>query len=131
MTKTYVNLIPVGIFTGYRTATNSNVESVDILHDSVLSCRSICHDSNMSIDSSTTPKPSIGITDDEPHNPMNAVVPNDVQQPKECFQNTEVDLKTSCGSVVYGSFSQTPWVQVPQLPVFCFSPFSHSRLNST
>ena len=35
------------------------------------------------------------------------------------------------GSVVYGGFSQTPWVRVPQLPVFRFSPFSPSRLNST
>ena len=32
--------------------------------------------------------------------------------------------------VVYGGFSQTPWVQVPQLPVFRFSPFSLSRLDS-
>ena len=76
-------------------------------NDSVINCTSICHESNMSVDSSTTqlvstPKPSIGIADDEPHNPMNAVVPsdlegdyvvvgyvdNDAQQPKECFQNT-------------------------------------------
>ena len=27
-------------------------------------------------------------------------VDNDAQQPKECFQNTEVDLKTSCGRVL-------------------------------
>ena len=27
-------------------------------------------------------------------------VHNDAQQPKECFQNTEVDLKRSCGRVV-------------------------------
>ena len=26
-------------------------------------------------------------------------VDNDAQQPKECFQNTQVDLKTSCGRV--------------------------------
>ena len=26
--------------------------------------------------------------------------------------------------MVYGGFSQTPWVQVPQLPVFRFSSFS-------
>ena len=71
----------------------------------------------MSIDCSitqlvSTPTPSIGIADDEPHNPM-VVVPNDLdcdyvvvgyvdndaQQPKECFQNTEVDLKTSCGRI--------------------------------
>ena len=26
--------------------------------------------------------------------------------------------------MVYGGFSQTPWVRVPQLPVFRFSPFS-------
>ena len=55
----------------------------------------------------STPKPSIGIADDDPHNPMDVAVPsdlegdyvvvgyvdNDAQQPKECFQNTEVDLK--------------------------------------
>ena len=41
-----------------------------------------------------------------------------------------------CGGFVaqrgYGSFSQTPWVRAPQLPVFCFSPFSFlsSRLIS-
>ena len=30
----------------------------------------------------------------------------------------------------YGSYSQTPSVQVLQLPVFLFSPFSLSRLGS-
>ena len=30
----------------------------------------------------------------------------------------------------YDGYSQTPWVQVLQLPVFLFSPFSPSRLNS-
>ena len=30
----------------------------------------------------------------------------------------------------YGGYSQTPWVRVPQLPVFLFSPFSSSRLIS-
>ena len=63
---------------------NSNVDNVDKLHDSVINCTSICHESNMSVDSSTTqlvstPKPSIGIVDDEPHNPMNAVVPSDLE----------------------------------------------------
>ena len=29
----------------------------------------------------------------------------------------------------YGGYSQIPWVQVPQLPVFLFSPFSPSRLG--
>ena len=38
-----------------------------------------------------------------------------------------------CGGFVtqrftYGSFSQTPWFQVLQLPVFHFSPFSPIRL---
>ena len=31
----------------------------------------------------------------------------------------------------YDGYSQTPWVRVPQLPVFRFSPFSPSRVNST
>ena len=49
-----------------------------------------------------------------PHNPMDVAVPsdlegdyvvvgyvdNDAQEPKGCFQNTEVDLKTSCGRVL-------------------------------
>ena len=30
----------------------------------------------------------------------------------------------------YGGYSQTPWVRLPQLPVFHFSVFSPSRLNS-
>ena len=30
----------------------------------------------------------------------------------------------------YGGYSQTPWVQVLQLPVFLFSSFSPSRLGS-
>ena len=107
-----------GNFTDYQSAMNSNVDNVDNLHDSVINCTIICHESNMSIDGSTTqlastPKPSIGITDDEPHNSMDVVpnnlegdyvvvgyVDNDAQQPKECFQNTEVDLKTSCGRVL-------------------------------
>ena len=98
---------------------NTNVDNVDNTHDSVINCTSICHESNMSMDNSTTqlvstPKPSIGIADDDPHNPMDVTVPNDLegdyvvvgyvdndaQQPKECFQNTEVDLKTSCGRVL-------------------------------
>ena len=107
-----------GNFTGYRSAMNSNVDNVHNLQDSVINCTSICHESNMSIDSSTTqlvstPKPPIGIVDDKPPNPMDVVpsdlegdyvvvgyVDNDAQQPKECFQNTEVDLKTSCGRVL-------------------------------
>ena len=62
----------------------------------------------MSINSSatqlvSTPKPSIGIADDDPHNPMDVTVPNDLegdyvvvgyvdnnaQQPKDCFQNMQ------------------------------------------
>ena len=96
-----------GNFTGYRSVMNSNVNNVDNLHDSVINCTSICHESNMSVDSSTTqlvstPKPSIGIADDESHNPMNAIegdyvvvgyVDNDAQ-------NTKVDLKTSCGRIL-------------------------------
>ena len=108
-----------GNFTGYRSAMNTNVDNVDNTHDSVINCTSICHESNMSMDNSTTQlvstlKPSIGIADDDPHNPMDVTVPsdlegdyvvvgyvdNDAQQPKECFQNTEVDLKTSCGRVL-------------------------------
>ena len=95
-----------GNFTGYRSTMNTNVDNVD-------------NESNMSMDNSTTqlvstPKPSIGIADDNPHNPMDVTVPsdlegdyvvvgyvdNDAQQPKECFQNTEVDLKTSCGRIL-------------------------------
>ena len=98
---------------------NTNVDNVDNTHDSVINCTSICYESNMSIDNSTTqlvstPKPSISIADDDPHNPIDVTVPsdlegdyvvvgyvdNDAQQPKECFQNTEVDLKTSCGRVL-------------------------------
>ena len=30
----------------------------------------------------------------------------------------------------YGGYSQSPWVQVPQLLVFLFSPFSPSGLGS-
>ena len=30
----------------------------------------------------------------------------------------------------YGGYSETPWVQILQLLVFRFSPFSLSRLNS-
>ena len=30
----------------------------------------------------------------------------------------------------YGGYSHTPWVRVPQLPVFLFSPFSPSGLGS-
>ena len=82
-----------GNFTGYRSVMNSNVDNVDNLHNSVINCISICHESDMSVDSSTTQlvstsKPSIGIADDEPHNPMNALVPsdlevdNDARQPK-------------------------------------------------
>ena len=97
---------------------NTN-DNVDNIHDSVINCTSICHESNMSMDKSTTqlvstPKPSIGIADDDPHNPMDVTVPNDLEgdyvvvgyvdndarQPKECFQNMEVDLKTSCGRVL-------------------------------
>ena len=62
----------------------------------------------------STPKPSTGIADDHPHNLMDVAVPNDLegdyvvvgyvdndaQQPKDCFQNTELDLKTSCGRVL-------------------------------
>ena len=29
----------------------------------------------------------------------------------------------------YDCYSQTPWVRVPRLPVFLFSPFSPSRLS--
>ena len=63
---------------------NSNTDNVDNLHDSVINCTSICHESNMSIDSSTTQlvstlKPSIGITDDNPHNPMDVAVPSDFE----------------------------------------------------
>ena len=95
---------------------NLNVDNVDNIHDSVINCTSICHES---IDSSTTPlvstpKPFIGIADGDPHNPMDIAVPNDLegdyvvvgyvdhdaQQPKDCFQNTEVDLKTNCGKVL-------------------------------
>ena len=98
---------------------NFNVDNMDNIHDSVINCTSICHESNMSMDNSTTqlvstPKPSIGIADDDPHNPMDVAVPNDLegdyvvvgyvdndaQQPKECFQNTEMDLKTSSGRVL-------------------------------
>ena len=51
-----------GNFTGYKSAMDSN-DDVDKLHDNVINCTSICHESNMSIDSSTTqlvstPKPS-------------------------------------------------------------------------
>ena len=107
-----------GNFTGYRSAINSNVDNVDNIHDSVINCNctSICHESNMTIDGSTTqlvstPKPSMGIADDEAHNPMNVpsdlegdyvvvgYVDNDAQQPKDCF-NTKVDLKTSSGRVL-------------------------------
>ena len=85
---------------------------MDNIHDSVINCTSICHESNMSILLLvSTPKPSTGIADDDPNNPMDVAVPNDLegdyvvvgyvdndaQQPKECFQNTKVDLKTSCG----------------------------------
>ena len=38
-----------GNSTGYRSAMNSNVDNVDNLHDSVINCTSICHESNMSI----------------------------------------------------------------------------------
>ena len=60
---------------------NSNVDNMDNLHDSVINCTSICHESSMALYGSTTqlvstPKPSI----DEPHNPMNAVVPSDLAQ---------------------------------------------------
>ena len=111
-----------GNFTGYRSAMNTNVDNMDNIHDSVINCTSICHESsmsNMSMDNSTaqlvsTPKPSIGIADDDPHNPMDVTVPNDLegdyvvvgyvdndaQQPKECFQYTQVDLKTSCGRIL-------------------------------
>ena len=30
----------------------------------------------------------------------------------------------------YGGYSQIPWVRVPQLPCFLYSPFSLSRLSS-
>ena len=33
------------------------------------------------------------------------------------------------GSVVYGSFSQTPWVRIPQLPFF-FSSFVHIMIEN-
>ena len=43
-----------GNFTGYRSAMNTNVDNVDNTHDSVINCTSICHESNMSMDNSTT-----------------------------------------------------------------------------
>ena len=108
-----------GNFTGYQSAMNSNVDNMDNVHDCVINCTCICHESNMSMDSSTTQlvstlKPSIGIPDDDPHNPMDVAVPNDLegdyvvvgyvdndaQQPKDCFQNTEVDLKTNSGRIL-------------------------------
>ena len=57
----------------------TNVDNVDNTHDSVINCTSICHESNMSMDNSTTqlvstPKPSIGIADDDPHNPMDVTI---------------------------------------------------------
>ena len=62
----------------------TNVDNVDNIHDSVINCTSICHESNMSMDNSTTqlvstPKPSIGIADDNPYNPMGVTVPNDLE----------------------------------------------------
>ena len=70
----------------------------------------------MSVDSSTTqlvstPKPSIGIADDELHNPMNAVVPsdlegdcvvvgyvdNDAQKPKNVFETQKWIWKDFAG----------------------------------
>ena len=59
---------------------NSNVNNMDNIHDNVIHCTSICHESSMTVDGSTTqlvstPKPSI----DELHNPMNDVVPSDLE----------------------------------------------------